>query len=97
MGTPTIRTISGTGRGDISAGIPKTAKLLNTLDPKTFPIATSRFPRREATTLTASSGNDVPKAIDKLVATLKLKSMGVAIDKLTPAQKKYLTSWEMGT
>jgi adenosylhomocysteinase len=41
--------------------------------------------------------NDVPKAIDKLVATLKLKSMGVAIDKLTPAQKKYLTSWEMGT
>ncbi len=38
-----------------------------------------------------------PKAIDKQVASLKLKSMGIAIDTLTPAQKKYLTSWEMGT
>jgi len=28
---------------------------------------------------------------------LKLKSMDVAIDRLTPEQKKYLASWEMGT
>ncbi len=38
-----------------------------------------------------------PQAIDKQVASLKLKSMGIKIDTLTPAQKKYLTSWEMGT
>ncbi len=40
---------------------------------------------------------DVPKEIDKEVATLKLKSMGIKIEKLTADQKKYLTSWEMGT
>jgi adenosylhomocysteinase len=28
---------------------------------------------------------------------LKLNAMGVKIDKLTPEQKKYLASWEMGT
>jgi len=39
----------------------------------------------------------VPEAIDKQVARLKLKSMGINIDKLTPQQKKYLTSWEEGT
>lgn len=38
-----------------------------------------------------------PKNIDKTVASLKLKSMGIRIDTLTPAQKKYLSSWEMGT
>ena len=38
-----------------------------------------------------------PKNIDKLVASLKLKSMNIKIDTLTPAQKKYLSSWEMGT
>ncbi len=38
-----------------------------------------------------------PKAIDQEVASLKLKSMGIRIDTLTPAQKKYLSSWEMGT
>ncbi len=38
-----------------------------------------------------------PKAIDETVAKLKLKSMGINIDKLTPDQQKYLTSWEMGT
>jgi adenosylhomocysteinase len=40
---------------------------------------------------------NVPEAIDKDVARLKLKAMGVAIDTLTAAQKKYLTSWEEGT
>jgi adenosylhomocysteinase len=39
----------------------------------------------------------VPEAIDKQVARLKLQSMGIAIDSLTPEQKKYLTSWEQGT
>ena len=31
------------------------------------------------------------------IARLKLKAMGVKIDKLTKEQKKYLTSWDMGT
>jgi adenosylhomocysteinase len=39
----------------------------------------------------------VPEKIDKEIARLKLKSMGIAIDVLTPAQKKYLASWEAGT
>ena len=39
----------------------------------------------------------VPKEIDKEVARLKLKSMNIKIDILTPEQKKYLESWEMGT
>jgi adenosylhomocysteinase len=39
----------------------------------------------------------VPEEIDKQVARLKLDAMGINIDKLTPQQKKYLTSWEEGT
>ena len=39
----------------------------------------------------------VPAEIDAEIARLKLKSMGFAIDKLNPEQKKYLASWEMGT
>jgi adenosylhomocysteinase len=39
----------------------------------------------------------VPEAIDKDVARLKLRAMGIEIDSLTPEQKKYLTSWEEGT
>jgi adenosylhomocysteinase len=39
----------------------------------------------------------VPEKIDKDVARLKLRSMGVKIDKLTPEQKKYLASWQEGT
>ncbi|MDD5109125.1 MAG: adenosylhomocysteinase [Candidatus Omnitrophica bacterium] len=39
----------------------------------------------------------VPEDIDKNIARLKLKSMGISIDVLTPEQKKYLASWEMGT
>ena len=39
----------------------------------------------------------VPEEIDKEVARLKLDSMGINIDSLTPQQKKYLTSWEEGT
>jgi len=39
----------------------------------------------------------VPEAIDKQVARLKLQSMGITIDQLTPEQKRYLSSWEQGT
>jgi adenosylhomocysteinase len=39
----------------------------------------------------------VPEEIDKSISKLKLESLGVKIDKLTPKQKKYLSSWEMGT
>jgi adenosylhomocysteinase len=41
--------------------------------------------------------HEVPRQIDQTVATLKLKSMGIAIDRLTPEQKKYLASFSMGT
>lgn len=40
---------------------------------------------------------NVPAEIDKNIAVLKLKSMGIKIDTLTPEQKKYLASWEEGT
>lgn len=39
----------------------------------------------------------VPAEIDEEIAKLKLASMGSAIDKLTPAQKKYLADWREGT
>lgn len=39
----------------------------------------------------------VPEKIDKQIAELKLKSLGVKIDTLTAEQKKYLESWEQGT
>ncbi|MDE2572376.1 MAG: adenosylhomocysteinase [bacterium] len=39
----------------------------------------------------------VPEEIDQEVARLKLESMKVAIDTLTPAQVKYLASWSEGT
>lgn len=39
----------------------------------------------------------LPPEIDKEIAGLKLKSRGVAIDKLTAEQEKYLSSWESGT
>lgn len=40
---------------------------------------------------------DIPEETEKLVSTLKLASMGLSIDKLTPDQKKYLASWQEGT
>jgi len=39
----------------------------------------------------------VPEEIDKEIARLKLKSIGIQIDSLTPEQKTYLASWEQGT
>ena len=37
------------------------------------------------------------ESIDKNIAFLKLRSMGIKIDTLTAEQKKYLSSWEIGT
>ncbi len=39
----------------------------------------------------------VPEKIDNNIAKLKLKAMGITIDNLTPKQKAYLASWELGT
>jgi adenosylhomocysteinase len=39
----------------------------------------------------------VPEDIDDEVARLKLQSMGIEIDELTPEQEAYLSSWEQGT
>nr|WP_210400494.1 adenosylhomocysteinase [Methanopyrus sp. SNP6] len=39
----------------------------------------------------------VPKDVDKRVAELKLKSMGVELEELTPEQREYMESWEEGT
>jgi adenosylhomocysteinase len=39
----------------------------------------------------------VPREIDREIARLKLRALGVALDRLTPAQRKYLSSWELGT
>jgi adenosylhomocysteinase len=39
----------------------------------------------------------VPKEIEDYISTLKLKTMGIQIDELTEEQKKYLSSWDMGT
>jgi adenosylhomocysteinase len=39
----------------------------------------------------------VPEKIDNEIARLKLKAIGIKIDRLTPEQKKYLTSWQEGT
>ena len=39
----------------------------------------------------------VPKDIDRQIARLKLRALGVSLDRLTPAQQRYLSSWELGT
>jgi adenosylhomocysteinase len=39
---------------------------------------------------------DVPKEIDDEIARLKLESLGVEIDSLTPEQEEYLSSWARG-
>lgn len=39
----------------------------------------------------------VPEAMDRQIAKLKLESMGVQVDKLTPDQEQYLASWSEGT
>lgn len=39
----------------------------------------------------------LPKELEEKIAFLKLKSIGVKIDSLTQKQKKYLSSWKLGT
>ncbi len=39
----------------------------------------------------------VPVDLDKRVAKLKLESLGIKIDRLTPEQEEYLASWSEGT
>ena len=39
----------------------------------------------------------VPDDLDKRVAKLKLESVGVKIDRLTPEQEEYLAGWSEGT
>lgn len=39
----------------------------------------------------------VPAEIDRQVARLKLQTLGIRIDALTPEQERYLKSWTEGT
>lgn len=39
----------------------------------------------------------LPKSMDREIARLKLKAMGVSFDRLTSEQKRYLSSWHEGT
>lgn len=41
--------------------------------------------------------HDVPTALDREVARLKLVAMDIGIDDLTDEQRHYLTSWQEGT
>jgi len=45
----------------------------------------------------ANGGHALPKDVDREIASLKLKAMGIAIDELTEEQARYLVSWEEGT
>ncbi len=40
---------------------------------------------------------EVPQSLEEWVARIKLAAMGIRMDKLTREQKRYLSSWEMGT
>ncbi|GIU81147.1 MAG: adenosylhomocysteinase [Acidobacteria bacterium] len=39
----------------------------------------------------------LPEEVDREIASLKLKSMGISIDTLTPEMIEYMSSWEIGT
>lgn len=39
----------------------------------------------------------LPEKLDRMVAELKLRAIGITIDKLTKEQRKYLVSWKEGT
>ena len=39
----------------------------------------------------------VPQEIDREISSLKLHTLGIRIETLSPEQEKYLASWEMGT
>jgi len=57
-----------------------------------------------ATEYLVKHGQGLPRAVHRLpmeldneIARLKLETMGIRIDTLTPEQQHYLASWEMGT
>jgi adenosylhomocysteinase len=39
----------------------------------------------------------LPKEVDKEIASLKLRALGMTIDTLTAEQVEYIASWETGT
>jgi len=39
----------------------------------------------------------LPEEVDKEIASLKLRALGIAIDELTGEQIEYISSWETGT
>jgi adenosylhomocysteinase len=45
----------------------------------------------------ANGVHALPKELDREIARIKLKAMGVTLDELTPEQAHYLASWEEGT
>ena len=45
----------------------------------------------------AKAVHRLPASVDQEIASLKLQSMGIAIDTLTPEQVEYLASWDAGT
>ncbi len=56
----------------------------------------SEFVKKEAASLEKKVYR-VPRKIDEKIAALKLKCLGIRIDRLTPQQQDYLSSWEVGT
>lgn len=56
----------------------------------------AEFLRKSAAEL-GISVMSVPQHIDEEIARLKLETMGITIDTLTPEQQQYLASWELGT
>src|SRR4026209_952169 len=51
---------------------------------------------KESATM-AKAVHRLPASVDQEIARLKLQSMGIAIDTLTPEQVVYLASWDAGT
>jgi adenosylhomocysteinase len=45
----------------------------------------------------AARVHPVPVSVEEFVARHKLASMGIEIDELTSAQKRYMSGWEQGT
>jgi adenosylhomocysteinase len=41
--------------------------------------------------------HSIPAELDKEIAALKLKAMGINLDELTPEQTEYINSWKSGT
>ena len=43
----------------------------------------------------ANKLHTLPESVDKSIAELKLQTMGISIDTLTPEQEEYLNSWKL--